>query len=92
MAMTEVVVDDGPYGSILKLYPRTGRTHQLRVQASYHGFPILGDRLYSQHCPYHRLMLHAYSLSFFHPFLKKEMTIEAGFPNDFQKFLTKDQK
>lgn len=32
--------------SLLKLEPRTGRTHQLRVQAAMHGHPILGDRTY----------------------------------------------
>lgn len=32
--------------SLLKLEPRTGRTHQLRVQTAEHGHPILGDRTY----------------------------------------------
>jgi 23S rRNA-/tRNA-specific pseudouridylate synthase len=32
--------------SLLKLEPRTGRTHQLRVQSAMHGHPILGDRTY----------------------------------------------
>ena len=30
----------------LVLKPKTGRTHQLRVQCAIHGFPILGDRTY----------------------------------------------
>lgn len=32
--------------SLVKMYPRTGRMHQLRVQASHRGHPILGDTLY----------------------------------------------
>jgi 23S rRNA-/tRNA-specific pseudouridylate synthase len=31
---------------LLKLLPKTGRTHQLRIQASHHGCPILGDKTY----------------------------------------------
>jgi tRNA pseudouridine32 synthase/23S rRNA pseudouridine746 synthase len=50
------------------LYPRTGRTHQLRVHAAHPrglGAPIVGDRLYGQ--PAERLMLHAEALAFAHP-------------------------
>ena len=32
--------------ALLKLAPKTGRTHQLRVQCALHGHPILGDRTY----------------------------------------------
>jgi tRNA pseudouridine32 synthase/23S rRNA pseudouridine746 synthase len=50
------------------LYPRTGRTHQLRVHAAHPrglAAPIVGDRLYGQ--PAERLMLHAEALAFVHP-------------------------
>tara|TARA_R110002096_G_scaffold16898_10_gene57995 strand:+ start:1887 stop:3455 length:1569 start_codon:yes stop_codon:yes gene_type:complete len=49
-------------------YPRTGRTHQLRVHAAHPlglAAPILGDRLYGK--PASRLFLHAQALSFAHP-------------------------
>ncbi len=49
-------------------FPRTGRSHQLRVHAAHPeglGAPILGDRLYGR--PAHRLFLHAESLAFDHP-------------------------
>ena len=49
-------------------FPRTGRTHQLRVHAAHPqglGCPIVGDRLYGLVDA--RLMLHAESLSFSHP-------------------------
>lgn len=50
------------------LFPRTGRTHQLRVHAAHPdglGRPMVGDRLYGQ--PAERLLLHAESLTFMHP-------------------------
>ena len=50
------------------LFPRTGRTHQLRVHAAHaagFGAPIVGDRLYGT--PGERLLLHAESISFRHP-------------------------
>jgi tRNA pseudouridine32 synthase / 23S rRNA pseudouridine746 synthase len=49
-------------------FPRTGRTHQLRVHAAHTlglGAPIVGDRLYGR--ADQRLMLHAEALSFTHP-------------------------
>jgi len=41
--------------SLVTLEPRTGRTHQLRVQTSHHGHPILGDRTYGDF-EFNRLM------------------------------------
>lgn len=46
--------------SLLKLAPRTGRTHQLRVHMAYIGTPIHGDRVYGKAAD--RLYLHAHSL------------------------------
>ena len=44
----------------VRLWPHTGRTHQLRVHLAYLDAPILGDRLYSgDRKPSSRLMLHA---------------------------------
>lgn len=57
--------------STLELRPVTGRTHQLRVQLSSRGFPILGDTQYGRKSGagfgYSRLMLHAYQIAFKHP-------------------------
>ena len=63
----------------LRLIPKTGRTHQLRVHcASGLGHPILGDTLYGsgqkEEAP--RLMLQARSLSFNHPISGKLMSFE----------------
>jgi 23S rRNA (cytosine1962-C5)-methyltransferase len=46
--------------------PATGRTHQIRVQAAAHGFPVLGDTLYGG-TPAARVYLHAAQLGFRHP-------------------------
>lgn len=32
--------------SLLKFYPRTGRTHQIRIHSSHSGFPVVEDKLY----------------------------------------------
>ena len=45
-------------GLLVRLFPHTGRTHQLRVQLAEQGAPIIGDVLYGGK-PADRLMLHA---------------------------------
>ncbi len=54
--------------SRVELKPVTGRTHQLRLHMSAIGHPILGDALYGKTSNATRLMLHASSLEFVHPF------------------------
>lgn len=48
---------------LVRLWPQTGRTHQLRVHLANVGAPILGDRLYGDAASASRLMLHAESIS-----------------------------
>ena len=52
----------------LRAFPRTGRTHQIRVHAAARGHPILGDRKYADRGGMgraaRRLMLHASSIAF----------------------------
>ena len=58
------------------LYPKTGRTHQLRVHCAHiKGLnnPVLGDNLYGN-MPSRRLFLHAESIRFRHPVTGEEMT------------------
>lgn len=69
-AVTEyVVVGMDDHGrTIVRMHPRTGRTHQLRVHCAHHeglNCPILGDTLYGR--PANRLYLHAAAISFVHP-------------------------
>jgi 23S rRNA pseudouridine1911/1915/1917 synthase len=54
------------HGTLLRLRPRTGRMHQLRVHLQAIGHPIVGDRTYGGP-PALRLMLHAESLVVPHP-------------------------
>ena len=65
------------------LFPKTGRSHQLRVHLCSLGHPIVGDRFYGQHglVQKERLMLHAAYLSFLHPYHQKrqEFSIPAPF-------------
>ena len=68
-------------GSTLVLAePVTGRTHQIRVHAAEHGFPILGDTLYGG-TRAERVFLHAYSIQFKHPVSGDPLTFTA--PPDF---------
>lgn len=62
----------------LALYPKTGRTHQLRVHCAHReglDAPILGDPLYGN-VKADRLYLHAESITFKHPLTGKEIHIE----------------
>ena len=52
---------DGQVRSLVALYPKTGRTHQLRVHMQHLGHPIVGDLLYGGE-PGERLYLHAHEL------------------------------
>ncbi|MEM9716030.1 MAG: pseudouridine synthase [Pseudomonadota bacterium] len=66
-SITRFVVLGRGKTSCVALYPRTGRSHQLRVHMKALGHPILGDRLYGDPASAHRLMLHAERLRFRDP-------------------------
>jgi len=56
--------------SLVELEPLTGRRHQLRVQLSARGCPIVGDRAYGSRLPFPLpggIALHAAGISFEHP-------------------------
>lgn len=64
--------------SKLYMYPKTGRTHQLRVHCAHHlglNLPMVGDTLYGEKAD--RLHLHAERLELEHPYSKQPMTFEA---------------
>lgn len=76
--------------TLVLLMPKTGRTHQLRVQLSAFGHPILGDKLYGSKAiasRAQRQMLHALSLTVSMP-ESKRMSFEAEPPYDFQELLS----
>lgn len=66
----------------VRLYPMTGRSHQLRVHMKEIGHPILGDPFYASGPAraHPRLMLHAESLRFRHPDGGKGLTFSAKAP------------
>lgn len=63
------LIGRGEGESRLRLFPRTGRSHQLRLHMREIGHPILGDSLYAAGAArdFPRLMLHAEGLKLRHP-------------------------
>ena len=70
----------------MKLLPRTGRTHQLRLHMAYIGTPILGDGLYGDgfDADLRRLALHAGSLIIKRPSDGKDVRLIAPVPKIFE--------
>ena len=74
---------NGKY-SLVSIYLETGRSHQIRVQFSHHGFPLYGDQKYNKKAKVHeQIALFAYSLTFLHPVKREKMTFEVPIPNIF---------
>ncbi|EEI91891.1 RNA pseudouridine synthase [Sphingobacterium spiritivorum ATCC 33300] len=75
---------------LLHVKPKTGRTHQIRVQLSTMGCPIVGDNKYGYPRGSLRrsICLHSRSLSFVHPVKDEPMKLVAGLPVDgfWEKF------
>ena len=76
------VVRSGGGESRVRLMPRTGRSHQLRVHMLALGHPILGDPFYADGPArdYPRLMLHSETLQFRHPDGGQGMRVTAKCP------------
>ena len=73
-----------------RLFPHTGRTHQLRVHMQHLNVPILGDPVYSRkdsRFPDVTLMLHAYSLEIFIPGVEEKQVFTAPVPERFTRLL-----
>jgi 23S rRNA pseudouridine1911/1915/1917 synthase len=71
--------------SLLRLFPETGRTHQLRVQTGARGFPILGDSAYGSKFGFPiGIALHARTLTIRHPITEQWMTFMAPVPGAWQ--------
>jgi tRNA pseudouridine32 synthase / 23S rRNA pseudouridine746 synthase len=77
------VLEREPLATRVRLIPRTGRTHQLRVHMMALGHPILGDVFYATGdalamAP--RLQLHAETLAFTHPGTGQPVSFSAPLP------------
>ncbi len=92
------VLHKGQGYSLLGVRIFTGRTHQIRVHMAHVGHPLWGDKLYGRggqvltppvpgvllkHDPAPRQMLHAWHLSFIHPFTGEKMAFTCPPPEDF---------
>ena len=87
----------------LKLLPKTGRTHQIRVHLNHIGCPVLCDRQYGGRSRItrgeirrdpadatvllERQALHARRLRFLHPLSGQPLEIEAPLPDDMAAVL-----
>lgn len=78
--------------TLLELFPKTGRTHQLRVHLKYLGHPVLGDARYGVRGRFPRMALHAHRLGFTHPQRRRWMEFISPFPKDLRKFLLDNPK
>ena len=77
---TYEIIAENDKNALIKLAPRTGRTHQLRVHMKYIGTPIKGDKVYGKESD--RLYLHARSLEITIP-TSDRRTFEAPLPDSF---------
>jgi 23S rRNA pseudouridine1911/1915/1917 synthase len=80
--------------SMLRAFPHTGRTHQIRVHAAALGLPLIGDVIYGglkEHEAFKgiaaRCCLHAESLSLTHPVSEQPMVLGAPLPADFLQLM-----
>lgn len=81
-------LENYPGFAYVAAYPKTGRTHQIRVHFKAINHPLVNDPLYGERgeiADLHRLALHAFKLSF--PFGGQAFSLEAPLPFDFQSAL-----
>lgn len=79
--------------NLVKLFPQTGRKHQLRVHLSGIGHPILGDKMYGKEgliLQGKGLYLHASNLEFQHPKTSEVISVTQKVPNKFKKIFSLD--
>lgn len=98
-AVTEWQVEERfSHGVQLRLFPKTGRTHQIRVHCASSGAPLFGDAVYTDHGSRQpevirieerlgRHALHARRLSFPHPRSHSLVTFECPLPADMVECL-----
>ena len=68
--------------SLIRVYPITGRTHQIRLHLSYTGNPIYGDDMYGSPVKNEYCRLHCRKITLPHPITGETMEFEASIPAD----------
>lgn len=72
--------------TLLEITPRTGRSHQIRVQLAAAHAPILGDVKYGSKTAWpDGIALHAQSITFDHPTKHELVTISASLPGSWRQ-------
>ena len=71
------VIKETDNKSLLEVFLKTGRTHQIRLHMSHIGHPVIGDSLYGKKQNVD-LCLQATSVSFLNPYNKKRLTVEVS--------------
>ena len=68
--------------SLVSINLKTGRSHQIRVQFSSHGYPLYGDQRYNTNSKVgEQIALFSNSITFFHPITKEELTFKLNIPD-----------
>ncbi len=86
-AQTDIsLIKNGEKNCLVLCTLHTGRTHQIRVHLASIGHPLLSDQVYGGRAidAMPRQALHAFHLSFEHPFTLRQETFRAAPPSDFQ--------
>jgi 23S rRNA pseudouridine1911/1915/1917 synthase len=76
--------------SLVRVFPESGRMHQIRVHFSAAGHPIVGDAVYGRPVrglPLRRQFLHAARLQFRHPRTGELLDLEGPMPEDLRQVL-----
>ena len=85
----QVLGDAGGGRFLLRLFPETGRTHQIRVHMAHLGCPLAGDWLYGREDPalIPRPALHSAALTLVHPVTGAVLQLSAPLPPDMHRLL-----
>ena len=69
--------------SLVDIKLKTGRSHQIRVQFSHHGFPLYGDQKYNDNTPLDDIALYAYKIEFYHPTTHEYLSFFVPMPSRY---------
>ena len=70
--------------SLVKLLPKTGRTHQIRVHMAHIGHPLVNDFLYDKNYDgKSTFLLHCKEISFVHPYKNIPINVESDLPDEY---------
>ncbi|MFT5208123.1 MAG: 23S rRNA pseudouridine1911/1915/1917 synthase [Candidatus Omnitrophota bacterium] len=82
------IIERFKYSTLVRVFPHTGRTHQIRVHFAHIQHPVLGDFVYgNKHAKCLRMALHAARLEFLHPIDGTPLVLEAPLPKEFEQMI-----